>query len=314
MSFMDVICCGFGAVVLLLVILETSKPNALEEEATAEQIQQLRSSLLALEDEKQQIEALLESSESGQSSLETLLTERQNSLSQLQEALEQSDLNLAAAVTTDETLTQKLQRTSRIKGLEEKALAGIPLDAEYIIFIIDTSGSMRTHAWGLMIRVMDQILNSYPEVKGLQVMNDMGSHMYPKFAGEWIQDTPLRRRAIIRSLRGWSVFSNSSPVEGIEEAIRTYHRKGNSNVAIYVLGDEFAGSSVSQVIDQVDRLNGTPDGGRKIRIHAIGFPVVFSLMNQAGFESTGVRFAILMRELTLRNEGAFVGLPDLSLR
>jgi hypothetical protein len=45
-----------------------------------------------------------------------------------------------------------------------------------------------------------------------------------------------------------------------------------------------------------------------VRIHAIGFPVQFS--PDAYTSQTGIRFATLMRELTFRNGGTFVGLND----
>ncbi|NIS78035.1 MAG: VWA domain-containing protein, partial [Deltaproteobacteria bacterium] len=48
------------------------------------------------------------------------------------------------------------------------------------------------------------------------------------------------------------------------------------------------------------------EGNRLVRIHAVGFPVMFS---SGGFsENTGVRFATLMRILCQKNGGAFVGL------
>jgi hypothetical protein len=66
------------------------------------------------------------------------------------------------------------------------------------------------------------------------------------------------------------------------------------------------------VLRTVDRLN-RPDetGERKVRIHEIGFPTIFS---QARFgEKTGVRFATLMRLLCVQNGGAFVALNSLTL-
>jgi hypothetical protein len=43
-----------------------------------------------------------------------------------------------------------------------------------------------------------------------------------------------------------------------------------------------------------------------VRIHGIGFPTLF----QADRQDSLFRFAALMRELTYRNGGAFVGLPE----
>jgi hypothetical protein len=140
-------------------------------------------------------------------------------------------------------------------------------------------------------------------------MNDMGQYMFPQYAGRWIPDTPARRRAILARLSSWNAFSNSSPVEGITAAIRTF-AADERRISLYVFGDEFTGSSVEQVVTTVDRIN-RPDsaGERPVRIHALGFPTVFSVAG-AG-EHTGVRFATLMRILCRRNGGTFVGLNSL---
>jgi hypothetical protein len=95
-------------------------------------------------------------------------------------------------------------------------------------------------------------------------------------------------------------------VEGITRAIRRY-ADPDKKISLYVFGDEFTGRSIDDVVETVDRMNKEDaQGNRLVRIHAIGFPVMFS---QSGFpENTGVRFATLMRELCRRNGGAFVGL------
>jgi hypothetical protein len=132
--------------------------------------------------------------------------------------------------------------------------------------------------------------------------------MFSAYAGKWIPDTPARRRAVIERLAGWNAFSNSSPVEGIEAAIRTL-AMGSRSISIYVLGDEFTGGSIEAVLNEVNRLNQRTGGGRRVRIHAIGFPTLFG---QAEYpENTTVRFAMLMRALCERNGGTFVGLSSL---
>ena len=74
-----------------------------------------------------------------------------------------------------------------------------------------------------------------------------------------------------------------------------------------MLGDEFTGESIDAVVKQVRRLN-RPNarGERPVRIHAIGFPTVFTVPGAA--DSTGVRFATLMRVLCAENDGSFVAL------
>jgi hypothetical protein len=139
-------------------------------------------------------------------------------------------------------------------------------------------------------------------------MNDMGDYMFSKYRRTWIPDTPGRRKAIISRLRTWNPFSNSSPVEGIQRAVRTFFSQ-DKKISLYVFGDEFSGRSIKQVIETIDRLNQTNNNQqRMVRIHAVGFPVIFAA--QPSMQTTGIRFATLMRELTHRNGGTFVGLND----
>ena len=81
---------------------------------------------------------------------------------------------------------------------------------------------MFSYAWERMLQEMEATLNIYPEVKGIQVLNDMGNYLFSRYRGEWIPDTPARRSLILQNLRNWNVFSNSSPVEGITNAVRTF--------------------------------------------------------------------------------------------
>ena len=122
--------------------------------------------------------------------------------------------------------------------------------------------------------------------------------MFSTYAGKWIPDTPGRRQAVIQRLASWNVFSDSSPVEGIEAAIRQL-ATGSHKISIYVLGDEFTGPSIERVLTTVDRLNARGGRDRRVRIHAIGFPTLFGLGGSD--ENTTVRFAMLMRALCERD-------------
>ncbi len=204
-------------------------------------------------------------------------------------------------------MTEEMKRLLRQAPRRvDRTVGGIPVDSEYIIFIIDTSGSMQRNAWALVQKKMREVLKIYPKVKGIQVMNDMGEYMFYQYRGKWIPDTPGRRRAIVSRLASWRVFSNSSPVEGITEAIRTF-ASPSRKISLYIFGDEFSGNVIQPVIDTVDRLNrADKNGSRRVRIHAVGFPVVMQTTNKRG--NTGERFAVLMRAICQRNGGTFVGL------
>jgi hypothetical protein len=160
-----------------------------------------------------------------------------------------------------------------------------------------------------VLEKIEQTLNIYPKVKGIQVMSDMGQYLFSQYAGKWIPDTPGRRKAILKRLRTWQLFSNSSPVEGITRAIRVFARP-DKKISLYVLGDEFTGNSIDAVLETVRRINRKSDRGeRHARIHGIGFPTVFTLAGVR--EYTGVRFATLMRLLCHENGGTFVALNSI---
>jgi hypothetical protein len=318
LSFLDCICCGFGALVLLLVLTRVGEPTAIEL-ATVD----LEKLLVRLELELEQVRGEttvlnreLTSREEQLSREQEMLARLRGDLSEIsgrhattRELSEVQDLLEGRLLAARQELTQEMRRLQAQRPERpstDAPVGGIPVDSEYVIFVIDTSGSMKGHAWPLVERKMEQVLDIYPRVKGIQVLNDMGQYMFSYYKGKWIPDTPGRRKAILERLRSWSAFSNSSPVEGIETAIRTFAR-GDRTISIYVLGDEFTGPSIDEVVDTVDSLNRRDRSGRpRVRIHGIGFPTVFTVPGAR--EHTGVRFATLMRTLCERNDGSFVAL------
>ena len=77
-------------------------------------------------------------------------------------------------------------------------------------------------------------------------------------------------------------------------------------ISLYVLGDEFTGTSIDSVVRTVDLINREDrTGERRVRIHALGFPV-----RPDAPQFTSVRFSALMRVLCARNGGTFVGLNE----
>lgn len=318
LSFLDVICCGFGAVILLLMITKTVEPQVLEESTViaegrvaelTEQLFEIRGETTVLnrdlaakqeqisefEEQIAILQGALASSKSRYDSLQT--TRNANSIVEAQLAIARQELSEEE----ERLLGREAERKNQLIG-------GIPVDSEYIIFIIDTSGSMFSYAWDRMLREMEATLNIYPNVKGIQVMNDMGNYLFSRYAGQWIPDTPARRQLILRNLANWNAFSNSSPVEGITQAVRSFYDR-DKKISIYVFGDEFTGRSIEDVVLTVDKLNAeVRTGERRVRIHAVGFPVQF--IRPPELQDTGIRFATLMRELTHRNGGTFVGLND----
>jgi hypothetical protein len=180
-----------------------------------------------------------------------------------------------------------------------------PDDSEYIIFVIDTSGSMFSHVWPMVLQKVEETLSLYTKVEGFQVMNDEGAYMFTGDRGRWLSDTPAQRRTVVERLRTWNAFSNSSPIEGIVEAIRTYHDT-DKKIGLYVFGDEFTGPSIDSVVKSVDIINREDEtGARRVRIHAIGFP-----LRRDAPQYTSIQFTTLMRILCQRNGGTFVSVDE----
>ena len=203
-------------------------------------------------------------------------------------------------------LSAEMQRLQVYNRAPDDAIGGIPVDSEYIIFVVDTSGSMQSK-WGLVERKLGEVLDVYPKVKGLQIMNDNGRYMFQQYGGTWIEDTPQVRQAIKNTMRQWAPFSDSDPSDGIAYAIRTFWSP-DKKISVYVLGDEFQGNSMEAVIRDIDKINvEDADGNRRVRIHAIGFPYSFG---GSSIPPSSQRFAGLMRVLCERNGGTFVGLND----
>jgi len=315
LSFLDCICCGFGAIILLFVLSKFAEPIIIEEvrEDLQSVIEQREREIFEIRGETVVLTRELEGKKEQRSIEKEKLARLQGDLSKVKGEFATSKQSATVQNIIEGKLALALQElTAEMKRLlkdrprpSDGSVGGIPVDSEYIVFIIDTSGSMQRNAWGMVQKKIRETLAVYPKVKGIQVMNDMGNYLFPQYRGKWIPDTPGRRKVIINTLRTWRAFSNSSPVEGITAAITTYYDP-NKNIGLYVFGDEFSGGDIQAPIDAVDRINrARRDGTRRVRIHAVGFPV---MLKGAAVSNTGVRFAILMRALCKRNGGTFVGL------
>ena len=319
-SFLDVASCGFGAMIILLMLAKPSQPSPLEvaEASPAAIISELQEQLFEIRGETRVVNRDLNAKQEQLSSIKERVARLRRDLSDVQGEFQSS--KQLSDETTDEigklslaqqSLTAEMQRlAANSSAPENNAIGGIPVDSEYIIFVIDTSGSMFNNpSWGKMLGVIEDTLNVYPEVKGIQIMNDMGDYMFDSFRGQWIPDTPARRTQILSTLRNWNPFSNSSPVEGVTRAINTFYAP-DKKISIYVLGDDFQpGGSIRDVLRTINRINvEDADGNRLVRIHGIGFPTIFA--GPARFQQSVYRYSTLMREMTQRNGGTFVGLND----
>ena len=311
LSFLDVICCGFGAVILLLVITKIYEPITIEQSqlkrkgllaALQEELFEIRGETVILNRGLKTVEEELAEEEDLETRLRKELTAIRGQFATTQDEASIDDDKQGELLAARQMLTEEMKRLLKLykRPDDDTTVGGIPVDSEYIIFVIDTSGSMLGQSWDLAQKMLRQTLQAYPVVKGIQVMNDMGKYMFTSFAGRWIPDTANGRKLILNYLRSWTPFSNSSPVEGITKAIQTFTPKYR-DISIYVMGDEFTGPSIQSVVDTVDQLN----AAGVVRIHGLGFP--FKGEN-GDLYHTVHRFATLMRVLCQRNGGTFVAL------
>jgi hypothetical protein len=303
LSFLDVISCGFGAVIMLILI---SKPHDDVSITGQEEIKDLLNTVITLENTILDIKQIIESQVSKADQLSNEKKQLQTASTQLERKLQQQEDkqaslagDLQGLALVESTLKQaSIPTPTRTNTIRDEEVGGIPVDSDYVIFIVDTSGSMR-QIWNRVSSEIINVLNIHPEVKGFQILNDMGRSMVSGYDGKWMPDTPGRRKNVINLFDRWAEMSNSSPVEGIETALRKY-AKASITTSIYVFGDDYTGSSYDPVIEKITRQNTlTSPGKRLARIHGVGFIS----------PGTTDRFAILMRELTKRNGGTFLALP-----
>lgn len=315
LSFLDCICCGFGAILLLLVLSKIYEPVIIEktQEDLESLIARLQEELFEIRGETTTLNRELEDLREQTSTSTTRLARLQGELETVkgqyqlaqQETRELEDIGQLE--TTRQRLTEEMLRLQPYyRRADDDAVAGIPVDSEYIVFVIDTSGSMQQFNWDRAIRKLEETLDVYPEVKGIQILNDNGKYMFQQYAGKWIPDTPGRREAIINTMRTWQPFSDSNPADGIIYAINTFWSP-DRKVSVYVFGDEFSGRSVESVVRQIEAVNVvSATGERLVRIHAVGFPLLD--VGGGGIPPTARQFAQLMRVLCDRNGGTFVAL------
>jgi ElaB/YqjD/DUF883 family membrane-anchored ribosome-binding protein len=316
MSFLDCICCGFGAIILLLVVTEYGDPVRLattkedlqkQVEESMREMTEIRGTATVLERELRARIAQLSEEQKRLARLRGDLSDiegKYKASNNEEDALEKLTETLSEARRAMIAETRELQGAGR-RQVYNQPVAGVPIDSEYVVFIVDTSGSMQSQNWRYAEEKLGEVLNIYPKLKGIQVMDDEGGYMFSEYRGKWIPDSPARRKAILDRFRHWQAFSNSSPSEGIIAAVRTFWTREHV-ISVYVFGDEFTGPSIQEVVDTIDRINRSAGSGeRLVRIHALGFPIP----NQYP-QHTSMRYATLMRILSARNGGVFVGLPE----
>lgn len=323
LSFLDCICCGFGAIILLFVLTMGSQTETMRE--LNERLQRIMAQQLATlaqfrldrdQLQRQQVHSSqVAKAREEQQSLQSLLE-------QIQQQIQLQRLGQREMQTQIDELQKDFAARQKAPELElpiEPTPIGLPAGPNHVCFVIDSSGSMRDptseRIWPIVLRKFDEVLDAYPEVKGIQFLDADGRFILGGNRSDerWLEDTPETRAAIKTALFRYDIFSNSNPVPGIMRALRQLHNAEDPEMkmGIFILGDEFTGTA-DAVLRRLDELNPrNDDGNRKVTISAIGFPTAVRMGFSMG--NTGVKYANLMREVAFQHDGAFIALQDIEL-
>lgn len=301
LAFLDIISCAFGAVVMLVLLAKNGTEDT--------------------ERSPSNLNTLIESVLQAQLEVETLKGAESDKLQELKQA-KNSTASVNKATQKYESAVPRAQK--QIQELKDKAsslrkeiheatamldvpkstdipddeVGGIPTDADYVIFAIDNSGSMKTgKGWSRVLAVVDDILKSHPKMKGFQIISADGSFMFSAREGQWLEDRPSMRNTALNELKRFGGGA-SQPEKGMLKAIQLY-KNTKGKVSLYVFGDDYQPSGLDRIVSGITRANEGRDGKPVIRIHGVGF-------NRR--QGNPARFAAFMQAVASRNRGAYVGL------
>ena len=317
LSFLDCLCCGFGAILLLFILSIGSGKAGVESEIDDPTLQAMRAQLAQIEADVAQKAALLEASinskqtEQERQRIQSLIQELESTLADLQQEFDSKQANLSTSQQAAAEATRLLQSFKH----EDLPPIGLPADATHVAFIIDTSGSMRNqHTNQLHFGVIEQItelLDSLPEVKSIQFIDTSGNYMLRDRRGFWLPDAPGLRQQALRAVLNYPILSVSDPEAGVRKAFRDLQQilEPSDSMSLYVIGDDFRGSTQSFLL-KLDRLNprDSTTGKRPASISAIGFPTLINPF-QIGAPQGNARFANIMREIAEAHDGVLILKP-----
>jgi hypothetical protein len=321
LSFLDCICCGFGAIILLFVLTMGSQTESIRN--IKESLQRIMLARIATQAEtRTQKEELLRQA-SARAAIEAEVRKKEtlkSLLDDLEQQIQYQDAGKRALLVDVDAAKRAIAAVQKepemVLPKVDPAPVGLPVGSNYIAFVIDTSGSMRDPNTGLfwpaILEKFTDALEAYPQIKGIQLLDADGRFVFgSRGAAQWLPDSPEVRNALRLALARYDNFSNSNPVPGIYQAITRLHdpEDAEMKMAIYILGDEFTGTAEA-VLRRLDQMNPADESGnRRIVINAIGFPTAVRYHLSPG--NTGLKYANLMREVTYQHGGAFIALRDL---
>jgi hypothetical protein len=319
LSFLDCLCCGFGAILLLFILTIGSGPHGVESEIDVPTLRAMRKELAMLEadiaEKSVRLDAAINSEQTSEerARILSLVQELESKLADLQQEYESRKANLS----TGQQAAAEANRLLQSFKHEDLPPIGLPADATHVVFVIDTSGSMRNQLTNqLHFGVIEQIrelLDSLPEVQRIQFLDTSGNYMLAGRRSFWLPDTPGLRQQALRQILSYPVLSVSDPEPGVRRSIQDLKPQVGTaeKMSIYVIGDDFRGSTQSFLL-KLDRLNprNPSTGKRPVSISAVGFPTLINPF-QIGAPQGNSRFANIMREIAEAHDGVLILKPGI---
>ena len=301
MSFLDIMACGFGALVLILLISEFNEVEIIENKYTANLFLKKQDEVVTKTNQLNNIDEELTTKIKNLISIQDELNNVKNKLRNRTNIVE--ELSKLSQVRQSKI---SLKKDDQKKPVEQVVASGIRIDSRYLIFIIDNSGSMVEGApWSRVVKEIETIIMTFPSLEGFMVMNDTGKTIVG--SGSWVEPTKSNRLDAIKKLKSVSAMTNSNPIPAIEKSINIYGKKYD-DVGIFIIGDDIReNKNVDLRLLQINKLNTKDDGSKYVRINALGFLTSRRLSLQGyAFEDDNTKYLTLMRELTEQNGGTLV--------
>ena len=300
MSFLDIMACGFGALVLILLISEFQETeikvviNDANKLLDTNDLMETRINELSVIDDKIDTE-LIE------------LSQINNNIKKLKIILKKRQLiskNLNDLASDNEYSINKKRSAKQNQPIEQNEASGIKIDSRYLVFIIDNSGSMQTSGpWSRVLQEIDSIIQTFPSLEGYLILNDDGKTIHG--GSPWLKPSKSSRSTSINLLKANpnKYMSLSNPVIALKVAINRYG-VNYKDVGVFVVGDDVLDNNrIENISNDILKLNSLPGGLKKVRINAIAF---LTAKDEAIYEQQNMNYLILMRELTEQSGGALV--------
>ena len=295
LSFLDIMACSFGAILLIILIsnfndFEEPDLSALNEFRKNEQIK--KNEIFRTE-----LTTTLDKLKNKNSTLETELAEVERDI--------RRNKNIIEKIEKDTNEIKNSSINTRIEK-EVSNIGGIKVDADYVVFIVDVSGSMiDCGPWSRVVNQINQLLDVFPDLKGFNVLTDGGRKIISG-VDKWLEFNSINKKQLSVLVKTPPrIGSASNPIIGLKSAISKY--VDNEKVSFFILGDDIM--TTPRTEEEFKSLERLLDGKEElVSINAISFLTHFNCVSQLGVitEEQNYRFMNLMENLTFKYNGSLI--------